>query len=161
MKKLFIALTIIIGCSAGVGTAATRYQSQDEAANEARQALAEVLTLWRDGNYDAVYERTAYGGKLAKENFAKRLATASHRPVCCWEQLQEVKISPKDFRTVMVRGKVGLESGGVTEYRTKSFKIVQEDGLWRLSQSDILSLAEGKKKQKRSSSHQKKSAFTY
>ncbi len=159
MKKILI-VTVFLLATICRSNAATPYQPAAEAESEAQQALVELLTLWRDGNYDAVYDRTAYGGKLAKEKFAKRLAAASHRPVCCWEQLQEVKVLSRDSRTVLVRGKVGLESGGATEYRTKSFKLVKEDERWRLSQGDILSLAE-EKKEKRRASYPKKSAFSY
>ena len=55
--------------------------------------------------------------------------------------------------TAKVHARLGLEGGGGTEYKTRSFKLVKEEGVWLMNRNDIVSLAEGGAKKK----HRKKS----
>jgi hypothetical protein len=73
------------------------------------------------------------------------MATSDLKPSCCWEKMQEVAVSIKSPASVVIRAKLGLDAPGEMEYKTKSFKLNKEDGIWRISRSDILSLAEAKK----------------
>jgi len=52
----------------------------------------------------------------------------------------------KKEKSVIVRAKIGLEGAGDIQYRTGSFKLRKENGVWRMSRSDLLSLARGSKK---------------
>lgn len=124
----------------------TPYLSEEQLQAEVRRGVEEILDLWRDGRYGELYERTVMAGKQTKERFGKTVAAAPLRPACCWEKLQEVKISVKGDSVAMVRAKLGFEGGGGVDFKTRSFKLVKEEGVWRMSQSDILSLAEAKKK---------------
>ena len=124
----------------------TPYLPEDELKTEARQGFEQVLDLWREGNYGAVYERTVSSGKETKERFTARLAAAPLKPACCWEKMQDVTVSVKGDSAVMVRAKVGLEGGMKSESKTRSFKLVKEDGVWKMSQADILTLSGAAKK---------------
>ncbi|WP_306536241.1 hypothetical protein [Geobacter sp.] len=123
-------------------------QSADpQVAAEAQRSLEEILDLWRDGNYASLHERTSAGGKESREGFARKLARAAHRPACCWEKLQEVRVSARSGGAVDVRGRFGLDGGPAgTEYATRSVRLVREDGAWKASQADLLSLAGAKRK---------------
>ena len=149
MKKLalLLAMALVVGVACplqGKGMDLT-----DEALQaEARQGFEQILDLWRDGRYDDLFERTITGGKMTKESFSVRLAGATLRPACCWEKMQDVKISAGKGKTVTVRAKVGLEGMSGTEFKTRSYRMVKEEGVWKLSQADILSLCGGAKKKK-------------
>ncbi|WP_243372773.1 hypothetical protein [Geotalea sp. SG265] len=132
--------------------AKTPYLSADELQGEAQRGFGEILDLWRDGRYDLLYDRTIAGGKGSKEQFARKLAAAGKKPACCWEKMQEVKVSVKNDYTVTLKAKVGMEGEGAgTDYVTRSFRLQKEDGVWCISQSDIFSLA-GERKKKHSKS---------
>lgn len=113
------------------------------------QDLEKILDLWRDGRYAELYDRTA-GGKEGKERFAQKLAAAPRKPACCWEKIQEARVSFKGDRAATVHAKLGFE-GSVpgTEYVTKGIKLTREDSVWVISQSDLFSLAELTKKRAR------------
>lgn len=116
-------------------------------ATEVAQGLEEILDLWRDGNYALLYERTNVAGRESREGFARKLANASRRPACCWEKLQEVTVSARNGDSATVRGRFGLDGGpGGTEYVTRSVRLDREAGVWKASQSDLLSLAGAKRK---------------
>jgi len=156
MGKLWV-LVIMVGL-VGVfhpAVAKTTFLGNDGLQADARRGFEEILGLWRDGRYGDVYERTIVGGKLSKEEFVGRLAAAPLRPACCWEQLQDVKVTVKGEGAVLMRAKLGFDGRGATTFRTRAFKLVKEEGVWQISQAEILSLT-GTAKKGRSSKSRKK-----
>jgi len=150
MKKLAVLLTmaLVMGLICPV-QGKSPYLSDVALQAEARQGFEQILDLWRDGKFGELYERTISSGKETKEHFVARLAGAPLKPACCWEKMQDVRVSARKENAVTLRAKVGLEGGGGTEYKTRSFKLVKEDGVWKISQSDLLSLSGASKKKKR------------
>jgi hypothetical protein len=116
---------------------------------EVLRDFEQILDLWREGKYGELYERTA-DGKTGKEQFAKKLASAPRKPACCWEKIQDARVSLKGERAATVRARLGFE-GGVpgTEFVTKGIKLKREGNVWVISQSDLFSLADLSKKRAR------------
>ena len=150
MKRLVVLVLLAVSFGAVCpvqGKGRTTSWTGDEAVKaEAERGFAEILELWHARKFDELYGKTLSSGKQTKKGFAGRLSRAPHRPVCCWQQLQDVTVTVKNDHSVVVRAKIGLEGIGDTEYRTGSFKLHKEDGVWRISPSDILSLAGASKK---------------
>jgi hypothetical protein len=115
---------------------------------EATKGFERILDLWREGNYGELYDRTMINGKDTRESFARKMSAAKLKPSCCWEKMQDVSVMIKSSNSVVIRAKIGLDAPGEIEYKTKSFKLVNEYGEWRISRADILSLAEAKKSKK-------------
>lgn len=118
------------------------------AEQEVLRDFEQILDLWREGNYDRLFERTAEG-REGKELFAKKLAAAPRRPACCWEKVQEARVTVTGERAAQVRARLGFE-GSVpgTEFVTRVVKLKKEHGVWTVSQSDLFSLAEVSKKRR-------------
>lgn len=114
--------------------------------SEAVRGFEEILDLWKSENFGELYNRTLISGKDTKESFSKRMSSARLKPSCCWEKMQDVAVSIKSPTGVVVRAKLGLEAAGEMEFKTKSFKMYKEDGYWRIARSELLSLADTKKK---------------
>lgn len=139
---LFVAMTCPVF---GKGRAVTDEGFQTEAA----KGFEQVLDLWRDGRYDELYDRTFGGGGDSRERFADRLAAAPRRPACCWEKMQDVKVSAGKGNRATLKARIGLEGGVSGDSVTRSFRMVKEDGVWKVSRSDIISLSGATKKKKR------------
>ncbi|HJV64546.1 MAG TPA: hypothetical protein VJ550_02310 [Geomonas sp.] len=108
-----------------------------------------ILDLWRDGRYNELFERTATS-RQSKEQFAKALASAPRRPACCWEKMQEARVSMSSERAATVRARLGFDrSIPGTEFVTRGVRLKKEDGVWMISQSDLYALAELTKKRSR------------
>jgi hypothetical protein len=150
MGKLVVWLTmaLVAGLLSPV-QAKTLYLPDEGVQAEARQGFERILDLWRDGKYGELYERTTRSGKETKERFIARLDGAPLKPACCWEKMQDVSVSVKKENTVSVRARIGLEGSVEKEYKTRSFKLVKEDGVWKISQTDLLGLSGASKKKKR------------
>lgn len=117
--------------------------------SDAVRGFETILDLWRDGRYDELYQRTLISGKDTKESFSRRMAAAPLKPSCCWEKMQEVDVRVKTPTSVVVSARLGLDAPGALEYKTKAFKLLLEDGKWRIARSDLLALAEARKGKKR------------
>ena len=122
-------------------TAASKAVNRSNAEQAVLRDFELILDLWRDGRYDDLFERTA-AGKNSKEQLAEKLASATRRPACCWEKMQDAQVSLKSERAAVVRARLGFE-GNVsgTVFVTKGINLKKEGDLWLISQSELFSLA--------------------
>jgi hypothetical protein len=138
----FPFLGVICGLLCGLALWAGSACADTAAGEEVRRDFEAVLDLWRDGRYSELYERTYVTGKQSRESFMRRVSAAESRPACCWEKLQEVKVTVSDGNKATLSARVGLESAGTaTAFHTRSFRLRREDGVWKADASDIISLA--------------------
>lgn len=146
-----IAASLLVAALALPAEARRGEPADPAVAAEARQSLEGILDLWRAGNYEGVYDQTSVSGRESREAFARKLASASRRPACCWEKMQEIRATAGSGDGVTIRARFGLEGPGETEYSTRSVRLVREEGGWRVAQADLLALAGAKKKRHRHS----------
>ena len=159
MRKLtvLLMLAVVAGFFRPV-LAKAPYQPDGDLQIEARQGFEQILDLWRDGKYGELYERTIKSGKETKEHFIARLGAAPFKPACCWEKMQDVRISGEKGNKVTLRARIGLEGPGSGESVTRSFKLKKDDGVWLASRKEILALAGVSKKKKRFSRRLRRSS---
>jgi hypothetical protein len=144
LVMLFLAVVVLLS----LAPAAPAKQPVADAESIKAEAVHEfegILDLWRAGDFGELYNRTLISGKDTKETFSRRMSAARLKPSCCWEKMQEVKVSVKGPSSVVIRARLGMDAPGEMVYKTKSFKLHKEDGQWRIARSEILALAEVKK----------------
>lgn len=110
-----------------------------------------ILDLWRDGRYDELYLHI-YNGKDSEEKFTARLSSAPRKPACCWEKIQEARVTMKSANSAVVHARLGFEASTPgTEFVTKGINLKKESSGWSISQSELYSLADltGKKRRYR------------
>lgn len=112
---------------------------------EVRQGFEQILDDWRDGRFVELYNRTS-GGKMTREAFVRHFTDCELKPTCCWDKLQEVSVTMQTASRATLRGTVGLESAVGSETRTKAFKLTKENGVWRISQAELVALSGAVKK---------------
>ena len=150
MRKLALLLMMLLVSLGAVCSAQgkTAYLPADELKAEAERGFGEILDLWHNSRYDDLYEKTLSSGRQTRKGFAARLAGAPYKPACCWRMVQDVKVTVKNDANVVVHAKIGLDGVGEPGYVTRSFKLRKEEGVWRISRADILSLAGASKKKR-------------
>lgn len=150
MKRFILLLVItLLTLIASLSAAARKeIQDADTIKVEAKRGFEEILDLWRAGNYAELYNRTTINGNDTKESFARHMSGAQLKPSCCWDKIQEVSVSVKGPDSVVLKARLGFDAPGETEYKTKAFKLYREDGAWRISRTELYSLAEVKKSKK-------------
>jgi hypothetical protein len=137
----FVAALCLLFCGfAGVGAAGAT--GTEAGNNEVRRDFETILDLWRDGRFAELYDRTYAAGSRSRESFLRKISLADRRPACCWEKMQEVKVTVSGAGTATLHARIGLERTGTeTDSCTRSFRMKRESGVWKASLSDILSLA--------------------
>jgi hypothetical protein len=150
MKNRLILLILVLMAGLGVSAQARfNHPQQQETLTDPVRGFEEILDLWRDGRFSELYERTIPAGNQSKETFIARLSVSYRRPACCWLKLQEAGVLTQNGLKATLAAKVGLEAkDGSTEYITRRFKLQQENGVWKVSMSDITALS-GKGKKRR------------
>jgi len=109
----------------------------------ARQGFEQILDLWRAENYEGLYTRLTHSPEQGWDYFAGRIVYASRIPACCWEKLQEVKLTVIGKDRVTINAKVGMEVEGVgTRFVMRDFVMQYSDGIWKLPMRDILDLSQ-------------------
>jgi len=149
MKLLILLSAALIGLLLAMPVSAGQKITDPDAVKaETTRAFEQILDLWREGDYGRLYDKTTVSGKETKESFSRQMAGARLKPSCCWEKMQDVVVHIKSPTSVVIRAKIGLETTGEMEYKTKSFKMTNEFGEWRIARAEILSLAETGKPKK-------------
>jgi hypothetical protein len=134
------ALCLLLCCFAGVG--ADGAVGPEAGNTEVRRDFETILDLWRDGRFADLYDRTYAAGSRSRESFLRKMSVADRRPACCWEKMQEVKVTVSGADSATLHARIGLERTGTeTDSCTRSFRMKRESGVWKASLSDILSLA--------------------
>ena len=109
----------------------------------ARQGFEQILDLWRAENYEGLYMRLTHPPEQGWDYFAGRIVYASRIPACCWEKLQEVKLTIIGKDRVTINAMVGMEVEGVgTRFVTRDFVMQRSGGIWKLPIRDILDLSQ-------------------
>lgn len=115
-------------------------QADDEIA--ARQGLEEILDLWRGEEFELLSLRVIHSGGGSRGYFLERMAYASRVPACCWEKVQDVKVTWQGEGRVSLTARVGLEAEGFgVRFVNHAFSLVRESGVWKVPAADILTLA--------------------
>jgi len=144
MKRILVVSLVLATCLSSAGSWATETSShQQQVGNEARRGFEEILDLWRAWSTDELYDRVVPAVGSDRWDFVDQLNHSARRPACCWEKMQEVSFVYYNDTTVLLTAKLGIEVEGVgTRFVTRTFRLVKEHGIWKIPETDIISLAE-------------------
>ncbi len=144
MKKfLLLAISLAFGLCSFPAWAADAHVAQEQVKAEARRGFEEILELWRDGNYQALYDRLVISSRSDFATFADQMNHSGRKPACCWEQLQDVSVTYISRSRVSISAKLGIEVEGMgTRFVSRPFYLVKEGGEWKIHEADVISIAE-------------------
>ena len=132
---LLILLAVI---SLGVSKA-----NAETAAATLEQSMSQALDLWRDGQYEQLYEKLSHRGRTSREQFVSKMREAARRrPACCWQKIENFSVLKEKRTEVTVYAKIGLEgTPGPVESCTREVKLSHAANEWKMQLNDILNLA--------------------
>ena len=131
---MFVVWFVIL-VGSGSGSAA-------ETESTLEKSMSETLDLWREGQYEQLFERLAHRGKTSRETFVKKMRDSSIRPVCCWQKMEHFKILNEKRTEATVYVKIGLEgTPGTVDSTTREFKLTHQEGVWKMQLADVLSIS--------------------
>lgn len=142
-KILLLAITLAICLFPGSPWADENNIVREQVKAEARRGFEQILELWRDESYEALYERLVHTPGSDFWTFADQMSHSGRKPDCCWERLQDVSVTFINPARVALSAKLGIEVEGMgTRFMVKTFTLVKEDGLWKIPEKDVIDLAE-------------------
>jgi len=136
--------------SSGKDRAGEQKVSKRRIESDAAEALQTIISLWKDGRYEALYEygtRSSRAG-MAKENFIHKMEKNSWGLASSWETIQNLEAESKSPTVVYVTAKIGHKSkqGGNIKILTETFQMKLENGVWKTDLSKILQAPSGNRK---------------
>lgn len=138
-KRILPALLLLLlfFCSDGLA------DNSGNSAVQAEQGFREILELWRAENYERLYMHLEPSAGKGWPYFAERIVHGSRVPACCWEMLQDVKVSVIAADHVLLHARVGLEVEGVgTRFVERDFPLRRIGGVWKMPMQLVLDLSE-------------------
>jgi hypothetical protein len=124
------------------------------------QAMSDTLDLWREGQYEQLYDHLAHRGKTSREQFANSMRNTTIRPACCFQKLENFRVLNEKRTEATVYAKVGLEgSANASESSTREFKLTHEGNVWKMQLADVFSIAGVTGKKKRHSTYKNSSSY--
>lgn len=110
---------------------------------QAQLGFKEILVIWRSEDYEGLFARLESTPGRGWGYFAERIVYASRIPACCWEMLQDTRMTVVDGDTVVINARVGMEVEGVgTRFVVRDFELHRVNGVWKLPQHVVLDLAD-------------------
>ena len=108
------------------------------------ESVKMILSLWKDGKYHAMYD---YGDQKSRmtvnrETFEQRMTKKGIGLASSWEAIRDIKVEVKSATHAYAIVKIGFKPtrGGETKFRTETFRMSLEKGMWKTSLSKILSI---------------------
>lgn len=144
MKALMVAVLVFVLLVPAAGSrGGGPIAACEQVKGEAKRGFEEILDLWRDRSYDALYERILPAAGSDKRYFVEQLNHSARRPACCWEKIQDVSLVCLDDNAVLLTARLGIEVEGFgTRFVTRSVRLVREQGVWKVAEAEIVALAE-------------------
>jgi len=106
------------------------------------ESVKTILSLWKDGRYDVLYDHGDQKSRMAvsKEEFEHRMKKRGIRLASSWETIRDIQIDVKSATLAHATVKIGFKPprGGETKFRTETYRMSFENGMWRINLMKIL-----------------------
>jgi hypothetical protein len=144
MKKILLMTLALAAALFSVASWAVEpHVVRQQVTDDARRGFEEILDLWRDERYEALYSRLVHSSGSDIMKFADQMNHSGRKPACCWEKLQDVSTVYVDGRRVDLSARLGIEvEGAGTRFVTRTFSLVKEGRVWKIPEADVIFLAE-------------------
>ena len=107
------------------------------------ESVKTILSLWKDGKYDLLYDHGDQKSRMAvnKEDFEHRMKKKGIRLASSWEAVRDIHVDLKSTTLAYATARIGFRStrGGETKFRTETYRMSFEKGMWKINLTKILS----------------------
>jgi hypothetical protein len=107
------------------------------------ESVKTILSLWKNGKYDLLYNHGDQKSRMSvkKEEFERRMKKKGIGLASSWETLRDIQVEVKSATLAYATARVGYKSakGGETKFRTETYRMSFEKGIWKISLTKILS----------------------
>jgi len=118
-----------------------------EIESEVTDAFKTIISLWKEGKFEALYECGTLSSKthVGKESFVLQMRNKTWGLASSWETIRDIEITVdvKHPTSAYASAKIGYRPkiGGDPIFRTETYRLMSEKGTWRIDLSKILKAA--------------------
>jgi uncharacterized protein DUF4124 len=106
------------------------------------ESIKAILSLWKDGKYNELYDHGDQKSRRAigREDFERQMRKKGIGLASSWETLRDVQVDVQSATLAYVTVRLGLKSkkGGETKFRTETYRLPFEKGMWKINLQKIL-----------------------
>ncbi len=143
LRKIIFLWAILLTIPTSLWSGDLTPGERRQIASSAEEALKGVISLWKNGKYEELYE---YGYRtnqvsLSRENFIRRMKNKSWELSTAWEAIRDVEADVVSQRSVYIRVKLEFrkKTGSETRVVTETFQMTMEGDRWRTGLYKIIS----------------------
>jgi hypothetical protein len=107
------------------------------------ESVKTILSLWKEGKYDLLYHHGDQKSRMAvnKEEFERRMKKKGIGLASSWEAIRDIQVDLKSATLAYTTVRIGFKStrGGETKFRTETYRMSFERGMWKINLTKILS----------------------
>jgi len=107
------------------------------------ESVKTILSLWKDGKYDLLYHYGDQKSRMAvnKEEFERRMTKKGIVLASSWETIRDIQVDLKSATLAYATVRIGFKPtrGGETKFRTETYRMSFEKGMWKINLTKILS----------------------
>jgi hypothetical protein len=106
------------------------------------ESVKTILSLWKDGKYNALYDHGDQKSRraISREDFERRMRKKGIELASSWETLRDIQVDVESATLAYATVRIGLKPkrGGETKFRTETYRLRFEKGMWKISLEKIL-----------------------
>ena len=109
---------------------------------EVVESVKTILSLWKDGKYNELYDHGDQKSRRAinREDFEYRMRKKGIGLASSWETLRDIQVDVESADLAYATVRIGFKPkrGGETIFRTETYRLRFEKGMWKISLQRIL-----------------------
>lgn len=106
------------------------------------ESVKKILSLWKDGKYNELYDHGDQKSRRAipREDFEHRMRKKGIGLASSWETLRDIQVEVESATLAYATVRIGFkrEGGGATIFRTETYRLPFEKGVWKINLEKIL-----------------------
>ena len=106
------------------------------------ESVKAILSLWKDGKYNELYDHGDQRSRraISREDFERRMRKKGVGLASSWETLRDIQVDVESATLAYATVRIGLkpERGGETKFRTETYRLPFEKGMWKINLEKIL-----------------------
>jgi hypothetical protein len=106
------------------------------------ESIKTILSLWKDEKYNELYDHGDQKSRrtISREDFERQMRKKGFGLASSWETLREVQVDVQSATLAYATVRIGLKSkkGGETKFRTETYRLPFEKGMWKINLRKIL-----------------------
>jgi hypothetical protein len=107
------------------------------------ESVKTILTLWKDEKYDLLFDHgnQKSRGTVNKEDFERRMRKKGIGLASSWETIRDIQVDVRNSTLAYATVRIGLKPsrGGETKFRTETYRMSFERGMWKIDLTKLLS----------------------